>query len=73
MSATPRPDDLAPWHDADTLLQRLYQIPREPVPALREPLLRLAEHEDPDLREESLRILGTRWKDPGVRARESWR
>jgi HEAT repeat protein len=69
MSTTSRPDDLAPWHDADTLLQRLYQIGREPVPALREPLLRLTEHEDPDLREEALRILGTRWKDPGVRPR----
>jgi hypothetical protein len=69
VSTTPRPDDLSPWHDADTLLQRIYQIGREPVPALREPLLRLTEHDDPDLREEALRILGTRWKDPGVRPR----
>lgn len=69
MSTTPQPDDLAPRHDADTLLQRLYQVGREPVPVLRRPLLRLTEHEDPDLREEALRILGTRWKDPGARPR----
>jgi AcrR family transcriptional regulator len=66
---SPNPDELAPWRDPDELLSALYATGREPMPQLRDALLVLVEHADPDIREEVLRILGTRWKDAGIRPR----
>lgn len=60
--------DLFPWNDPDDLLEALYGIGKEPKPELRDSVARLLEHEDPDIREEAIRILVTRWKDYSFRA-----
>jgi HEAT repeat protein len=60
---------LAFWNDPDELLQALYRLGREPIPELREPLRQLLDHADPDIREEALRVLATRWKDESARLR----
>jgi HEAT repeat protein len=59
--------DLNPWRDPDDLLQALYRV-GEPDPELRDSIARLFEHNDPDIREEALRILLTRWKDRSFRS-----
>ena len=56
--------DLSFWNDVDDLLSALYRVGPEPVPELRSALTSLCDHADPDVREEALRILATRWKDP---------
>ena len=63
----PTEADLFFWNDPDDLLQALYRIGRSPMPELRDALGRLLDHRDPDLREEALRILLTRWKDLAFR------
>ncbi|HEX8321517.1 HEAT repeat domain-containing protein [Longimicrobium sp.] len=60
---------LAFWNDPDELLQALYRLGREPVPELREALRQLLDHADPDIREEAIRVLATRWKDESARLR----
>lgn len=59
--------DLMDWQDPDRLLEALYGLPREPQPELRPAVARLLEHGDPDIREEALRVLVTRWKDQTFR------
>lgn len=61
------PVDLAPSNDPDELLSVLYRVPRDPVPALQTALRSLCSHPDPDIREEAIRILGTRWKEQTAR------
>jgi hypothetical protein len=61
--------DLSPWSDPDVILETLYRVPREPQRALRAAIAALLGHDDPDIREESLRILVTRWKDAEYRNR----
>ena len=65
----PSAAQLAFWNDPDELLQALYRLGREPVPELREPLSELLDHRDPDIREEAIRVLATRWKDESARLR----
>ncbi|HYW13390.1 MAG TPA: HEAT repeat domain-containing protein [Longimicrobium sp.] len=55
--------DLSFWNDADDLLSALYRVDPTPVPELRSAVANLCDHSDPDVREEALRILATRWKD----------
>lgn len=59
--------DLSPWNDPDTLLEVMSRVPVEPQPHLLGAIARLLDHEDPDIREEALRILVTRWKDESFR------
>lgn len=65
----PSPADLHFWNDPDELLQALYRLGRQPVPELREPVRNLLDHADPDIREEAIRVLATRWKDESARLR----
>lgn len=59
--------DLQPWNDPDLILEALYQVPRERQHALEAAISPLLSHDDPDIREEALRILVTRWKDAAYR------
>jgi hypothetical protein len=59
--------DLSYWNDAVDLLNALYRVGREPIPALRDQIAVLLDHPDSDVREESMRILLTRWKDDRLR------
>lgn len=61
--------ELSFWNEADDLLSALYRLGAEPVPELRPALQALCDHPDPDVREEALRILATRWKAPEGRSR----
>jgi hypothetical protein len=63
----PSPAELAYWNAPDELLGALYRVSREPVPELRETITSLLDHADPDVREEALRILASRWKDQAAR------
>lgn len=54
--------DLNPWRDPDDLLTNLYRVSDEPDENLREPIARLLDHSDPDIREEAIRILSVQWK-----------
>jgi hypothetical protein len=65
--SVPSEAELFFWNDPDDLLNALYQVSREPVPELRDSVERLLEHDDPDIREEAIRILLTRWKDLSFR------
>lgn len=59
--------ELHPWHDADDLLKALYRLGKEPVDELRDAVRALLDHHDPDIREEALRVLLTRWKSRDAR------
>lgn len=65
----PSAADLVPWKDPDDLLEVLHRMGKEPVRELRESIAGLLDHEDPDVREEALRVLVTRWKDRSFRGK----
>jgi HEAT repeat protein len=61
-----READLNPWTDGDDLIRMLGQLGDQQRDELLDAVTRLLEHEDPDVREEALRLLLVRWKVRGL-------
>jgi HEAT repeat protein len=59
--------DLVSWNDPEDLLRALGAVTREQFHELGDAVARLADHHDPDVREEALRIAAVLWKDAAVR------
>jgi len=56
-----------PWSDPNDILEELGRLGANPRPDLYEPVADLLGHADPDVREEALRCVAVRWKDPRAR------
>jgi hypothetical protein len=63
------PQELLGWNDPDDLLKALGQIGHGDKERLVAAVAPLALHEDPDVREEAIRVLLVRWKDALYRDR----
>lgn len=59
-------EKLSPYSEPDALLEALYSL-EGPVAELRDTLMKLLEHEDPDVRAEVIRVIIRRWKDAEAR------
>ena len=65
----PTPSELSAWSDSDDLVQSLSRVTLDQRDELQDAVEKLLAHDDSDVREEAVRILGVLWKVHDAHAR----
>ncbi len=60
---------MASWNDPDDILHTLIDLQKDDYGALRDAVLDLVDHEDPDVREEAVRKIYVHWTDVPSRSK----